>query len=141
MRSMRSPEPPPEFFVDRCIGKKAPALLAGWGWAVHLIADHYSNDAQEIPDDQWIADGLQRGWSLLTQDDRITRQPAVLDLLHQFDGLVFCLDSGQLTIVDKANRFHTHQTSIYRLARKPKPGFFHVGLARLTRRWPRERLK
>jgi hypothetical protein len=141
MRSTRLPDPPPEFFVDRCLGKQAPALLMGWGWSVNLIADHYPNDAQNIPDDEWMAEGLERGWSLLTQDDRITRQPVALDLLQQFDGLVFCLDSGQLLSVEKANRFHSHQASIYRLARKPKPGFFHVTVNGLARRWPRQRRK
>ncbi|WP_433051442.1 hypothetical protein [Dactylosporangium sp. CS-033363] len=136
MRSTRSPEPP-EFFIDRCLGKKAPQLLTGWGWSVHLIADHYPNDAQEIPDEQWIEEGLRRGWPLLTQDDRITRQPAALELLMQYDGLVFCLDSGQLTFADKANRFHACQATMYQLVRRPKPGFFHVTAIGLDRRWPR----
>src|SRR5262249_40830355 len=76
MRSTRLPESPPEFFVDRCLGKNAPGLLRAWGWKVHLITDHYPDDAQNIADDEWMAEGLERGWSLLTQDDRIVRQEA-----------------------------------------------------------------
>jgi hypothetical protein len=139
-RSRRSPEPPPEFFVDRCVGKGAPSLLRDWGWRLHLIADYYPDDAQNVADDEWMAEGLTHGWSLLTQDERILQQQPALELLRTHGGHAFCLSSAQLIARDKANRFHTHQSAIYRIARHGDAhGFFSVQPDRVTRKWPRAR--
>lgn len=136
-RSRRSPEPPPESFVDRCLGRSAPKLLREWGWTVHLIADHYPADAQDIPDDEWMAEGVRRGWKLLTQDVKILRQDAALELLGLHDGHAFALPDGQLSWQDKALRFHTHQPAIYRIARRSSYGFYTVTSVEVARRWPR----
>jgi hypothetical protein len=69
--SKTSADTRPEFFVDRSIGKTVVQTLAARGWGVHRISDVYPNDAQEIPDPQWINFGLANNWSLLTTDKRI----------------------------------------------------------------------
>lgn len=44
-----------------------------WGWIVHVLGDHFPDDGQKIGDPEWIKYGLVRGWSLLTQDERIAK--------------------------------------------------------------------
>lgn len=62
---------PPEFFVDRSLGKTTAAKLAQLGWTVHLVTDAFPNDAQNTPDEEWIAYGLGHGWAMLSKDQRI----------------------------------------------------------------------
>ncbi|WP_170183658.1 hypothetical protein [Pseudonocardia hydrocarbonoxydans] len=46
----------PEFFLDRSLGKTSASRLRAAGHIVHLIADFYPRDAQEIGDAEWIAE-------------------------------------------------------------------------------------
>jgi hypothetical protein len=59
-RSGRSSESQPEFFADRCLGKGAPRILVSRGWIVHVVSDHFPDDAQTVSDPEWIAYGLAR---------------------------------------------------------------------------------
>ena len=82
----------PEFFLDRSLGKKTASGLREAGYVVHLVADHYPNDA----DEDWIAEGCSRGWILLTKDKRIRYRAAVLEALQE--GHLFCLITGNMNI-------------------------------------------
>ncbi|WP_425393521.1 hypothetical protein [Actinokineospora enzanensis] len=74
-RSRRSaefmPATPPEFFLDRGLGRRVAERLVELGWVVHRAADHFPNDAQHVADEDWLAYGLDRGWSPLCKDGRI----------------------------------------------------------------------
>lgn len=125
-RSRRLSESPPEFFADRCLGKSAPALLVERGWIVHTIGEHFPDDAQQVSDPEWVEYGLQRGWSLLTQDERISTQVAVTTLLRKYRGCIYCLDSGNLPINARAERFEAQRRVIYQHVRDRRAGFFIV---------------
>jgi hypothetical protein len=104
-RSKRSSASPPEFFADRCLGKGAPARLVELGWIVHTISDHFPDDAQQISDPRWVEYGMQRGWSLLTQDERMSTQVTVKAMLRKYRGCIHCLDSANLPVQVRADRF------------------------------------
>ena len=59
---------PPEFFLDRSLGKETAHRLRERGFVVHLIADFYGDDAQRVADQTWVDEGSRRGWVLLTKD-------------------------------------------------------------------------
>ena len=80
---------PPEFFFDRSLGKITAARLRESGYVIHIIADHYPRDADNVPDETWIAEGCSHGWALLTKDKRIRSRaielaalPRVLRAVH-----------------------------------------------------------
>lgn len=125
-RSKRSSESPPEFFADRCLGKGAPAILVERGWIVHTISDHFPDDAKQISDPDWVEYGLQRGWSLPTQDERMCTQVAVEAMLRTYRGCIHCLDSANLPVQARADRFESHRRVIYQHVRDRKVGFFIV---------------
>jgi PIN like domain len=125
-RSTRSSASPPEFFADRCLGKSAPTLLAERGWVIHLISDHFPDDAQAVSDPDWMAYGLSRSWALLTQDERIRRQPAALELLRRHRGAIFCLSSAELPVRARVERLCAHQGAICDAVRTGRGGFFLV---------------
>jgi hypothetical protein len=101
---------------------------------VHLVAEHFDDDAQQVSDPEWIEYGLARGWALLTQDERIRRQPAALEPLRRHRGSIFCLSSAQLTVTAKADRLLRLQGAIYDLVRRGRGGFFLVDEHRVFRR-------
>lgn len=124
---------PPEFFADRCLGKGAPALLVQRGWRIHLVTDHFPDDAQTVGDPEWIEYGLSHHWALLTQDARIRRQPAALAFLRLHRGAMFCLSSAELPVAVRAARFQAHETAIYAQARSQRGGFYLVHEHRLVK--------
>jgi predicted nuclease of predicted toxin-antitoxin system len=57
------------FFLDRSLGKHIVAdALRQAGAAVEAHDDHFSQDAR---DEEWLREVGQRGWIVLTRDDRI----------------------------------------------------------------------
>lgn len=125
---------PPEFFLDRSLGKTPARQLRKAGHLVHLIADFYPDDANEIPDSEWIADGCRRGWVLLTKDRKIRYRTEELAAL---DGQLFCLGDGNLTREEMADRFLEAMPAIHRAVSQHSVGFWHVHSGgRITKMWP-----
>lgn len=125
-KSKRSSGSQPEFFADRCLGKSAPRILVSKGWSVSVISDHFSDDAQNVSDPEWIAYGLSRGWSLLTQDLRIAMQTEAHTLLRAHQGSIFCLDSSELPVHVRAERFDSRRGPIFQTVLDRRTGFFVV---------------
>lgn len=93
---------------------------------MYVVGDHFSDDGQKVSDPEWIQYGLARGWSLLTQDERIATQPAAMGLLRAHRGVIHCLDSAKLVAQIKAERFHSRQKIIYQRAIDRRTGFYVV---------------
>ncbi|MFD8718023.1 hypothetical protein ACFV2H_08390 [Streptomyces sp. NPDC059629] len=67
---------PPEFFLARNPGRRVAEGLRACGWTVHRIGDVFPDDGQDVPDEEWIAHGLDRSRIPLSKDGRIrTRDP------------------------------------------------------------------
>jgi hypothetical protein len=115
---------PPEFFFDRSLGKITAARLRNAGYVVHRIADHYPHDADDIPDQTWIAEGCSHGWALLTKDKRIRYRASELAALHT--GHLFCLVSGNLTISEMSIVWLNAMPRMLRAIRDHQTGFWHV---------------
>jgi hypothetical protein len=62
------------------------------------MADHYPDDASDVPDEEWISEGCSNGWVLLTKDKRIRYQAAELEVLRESH--LFCLVSGNMNIAE-----------------------------------------
>lgn len=59
---------PPEFFLDRGLGRRLAEELTDLGWIVHRAAAHFPDDAQHVADEDWLDYGMARGWSPLCKD-------------------------------------------------------------------------
>jgi hypothetical protein len=93
-----------------------------------------SNDASNIPDLDWIAEGSRRGWALLTKDQQIRYRAHELEALN---GQLFCLSSGNLEFHEMARRFLQAGPAIHRCIDRGHTGFWlvHEG-GRLQLKWP-----
>lgn len=125
----------PEFFLDRSLGKTSASRLRTAGHVVHLIADYYPRDAQEIGDAEWIAEGCRRGWTLLTKDRRIRYRTDELGALTS--GHLFCLADGNVTLDQITQRFLDAMPAIHRAIQNTEVGFWHIQASgRITKMWP-----
>src|SRR5690349_16771442 len=113
-----------EFFLDRSLGKRSAAPLIEAGWVVHLIADFYGDDASEVPDEEWIAEGCRRGWALLTKDKKIRYRSHELEALDS--GHLFCVASGNLSFQDMGERLRDAAPAMERAVARERFGFWHV---------------
>jgi hypothetical protein len=75
---------PPEFFLDRNLGRRVAEGLTACGWTVHRIGDAFPDDGQDVPDEEWITYGLDRSWVPLSKDGRIkTRDLEIRPVLER----------------------------------------------------------
>jgi hypothetical protein len=133
-RSRMSSDKPPEFFFDRSLGRRSAQLLVDVGWIIHMIADHYPDDAAHVPDVAWIEEGCSKGWVLLTKDQRIRYRSHELGALQ---GQLFCLSSGNLAIIEMAHRFLATRPAIDRAVARDDVGFWLVYAGgRVEKKWP-----
>lgn len=116
---------PPEFFLDRNLGRRVAEELRDRGWTVHCIADVFPTDAQDIPDEQWIAHGLDQPWVPLSKDGRIkTRDLEIQPVLDQLRG------------IEMVERLDARRDAIYRAVEKGGPAAYAVRRDHIERTWP-----
>ncbi|GAB3819366.1 PIN-like domain-containing protein [Micromonospora zhanjiangensis] len=101
-------------------------MLISRGWIVHAISDYFPDDAQAVSDPEWIEYGLSRGWALLTQDLRIATQTEVHTLLRRYQACIHCLDSSELPVQLRAERFDTRRPAIHQSVLDRRVGFFVI---------------
>ena len=136
--SRREPPKPPEFFIDRSLGKKhlAEALRAR-GFTVHTMASVYGEKrAQEMPDEEWLRDAGTNGWVVLMKDDRIRTRPAERDALARAGVRAFCLTNAQLRAHEQTTRFVRNIGRIEQRCRKSGPFIYGVYDGGVRRLWP-----
>ena len=132
------PPPPPEYFLERSLGKLTADGLRDRGWVVHTIYEHFPDDGADVTDEKWIEFGIGNGWVCLTKDKRIRYRAAEIGALTE--GHIFCLAGGNLQMTEMVDRFAQAGKAIQRGVAKHDIGFWHVyGEGRVKRMWPPER--
>jgi PIN like domain len=133
----RRTEQPPEFFVDRSLGKSIVEALRATGLIVHSMADVYGEErAQRLRDEVWLRDAGRNDWIVLTKDDAIRRRPAERDALTEAAVRAFCLTTAQLRGAEQIERFVHNRHRILRQARNAGPYIYGVYESGLKRLWP-----
>lgn len=135
----KPPAPPPEFFVDRSLGRHIVAdAIRALGYVVHSMADVYPDgEDQRVADTQWIAEADERGWVVLTKDERITRRPDEQAALAASQLRVFALGTQDMTGPEMAERYVANINRLVQRSRKQGPFVDIVHPDRAERRWPK----
>ena len=132
-----APDAPLEFFLDRSLGKSIGAALRAEGLIVRLMAEVYGEEqAQRLPDEVWLRDAGENGWTVLTKDDAIRRRPAEREAMIEAAVRVLCLTTARLRGAEQTARFVQNRHRIIRQARKPGPYIYGVYEKQLKRLWP-----
>lgn len=131
--------PPPEFFVDRSLGRyEVPEALRAAGLVVHTMADIYGEDwGQRLDDEVWLADIADAGMVALFKDDAIRRRPAQIAAVEAGSLRCFCLTNAGLKGAIQVEWFLTNLSRIRRAAHKPGPYVYGVYADRIGLLWPR----
>jgi PIN domain-containing protein len=132
----RPPNPPLEFLFDRSLGRAVPAELRKLGWRIHLIADVFPDDAQDIADDAWIDYGLVRHWVPVCKDGRIRGRTEERHPLVVHGAVLFYLDNQQLRIAEMITRLEENRSRIEQAARRGGPAICAISADRVRRTWP-----
>lgn len=126
----------PEFFVDRGLGKSVPRKLRELGWELHMLSDHFPDDAQNVEDEIWLDYGLRKGWTPICKDGRIRGRQHERQPIEVHQAALFYLDNQSLMIDDMVVRFHSAKKSIERAIERGGPACFAVTREGIRRTWP-----
>lgn len=107
MRSKKpsAAKPPDEavFFIDRSLGKEPIRTeLAKAGLVVEIHDDHFARDEE---DRVWLRTVGERGWVVLTKDQRLRYRPLEIAGLRASKARVFVLTAGNLRGIEIAAAF------------------------------------
>jgi hypothetical protein len=127
---------PPEFFLDRNLGRCVAEELRARGWTVHRIVDIFPADAQDIPDEEWITHGLDQSWIPLSKDDRIKTRDLEIQPVLDRGAVLFYLDNQQLRSIEMVERLDARRDAIFQAIEKGGPAAYAVRRDRIERTWP-----
>lgn len=137
---MQSSPSPPEYFVDRSLGRHdVPIGLQRQGLVVLTMASVYGAREQLVADEDWLQDATARAWIVLTKDKRLRFIVRRLRALHQPTLRVFILMSGNLTAEEQVGRFINNLERIEAAARERGPFVYGVYTRHIHRLWPASR--
>jgi hypothetical protein len=91
------------------------------------IHDHHF--PQNALDEDWLSEVGERGWIVLTKDDRIRYRPAALEAYRRNKVRVFIFGSGEMKAQEMADAFIKALPRISRVVRNNPAPFF----ARISR--------
>ena len=82
------------FFIDRSLGvEPIRAALINSGLVVEIHDDHFARDEE---DRVWLKTVGERGWVVLTKDQRLRYRPLEIGALRASNARVFVLTAGNL---------------------------------------------
>jgi hypothetical protein len=127
---------PPEFFLDRNLGRRVADELRALGWAVHRIGDVFPADAQGVSDEYWITHGLEQGWVPLSKDGRIKTRDLEIQPVLDRSAVLFYLNNQQLRSMEMVQRFHASRHAIHEAVEKGGPAAYAVSADGIEQTWP-----
>ena len=129
---------PPEFFIDRSLGRKHLATaLAGRGVTARTMASVYGEArAQELSDEEWLRDAGANDWVVLMKDAAIRSRPAERDALAAAGVRAFCLTNANLRAAEQTQRFLDQLDAIFDELTTPGPWICGVYSDGVRRIWP-----
>ncbi|GAB2896463.1 PIN-like domain-containing protein [Streptomyces mayteni] len=127
---------PPEFFLDRNLGRRVAEELRARGWTVHRIGEVFPADAQDIADEDWIAHGLDQGWVPLSKDGRIKTRDREIEPVRDRAAVLFYLDNQQLRALEMVSRLDHNREAIHAAIVRGGPAAYAVRIDRIDRTWP-----
>jgi hypothetical protein len=93
------------FFIDRSLGTEPIRTeLVNTGLVVEIHDDHFARDEE---DRVWLRTVGERGWVVLTKDQRLRYRPLEIAALRASKARVFVLTAGNLRGIEIAGGFVT----------------------------------
>jgi uncharacterized protein with PIN domain len=129
--------PPPEFFVDRSLGRhQVAAALRAVGWSLHTHHEVYGSRDEEVPDVEWLELCGRDGLVVLTADRRLRYRPREIAAIRRHRVRAFALVGGQLRAAEQVERLEGNRERIFAACAAPGPFVYSVYLHRIVRIFP-----
>jgi hypothetical protein len=109
--------------------KVCPRVLRDdYGWEITSWWDIYPDEEDnDIDDEVWIPEVVQRGLFILCQDDAMRYSSVIKDTIINNQAHVFALTRADLTGPQRAARFDAVREDIYRRTMLPGHAYFTLG--------------
>jgi predicted nuclease of predicted toxin-antitoxin system len=118
------------FFIDRSLGvEPIRTELRKAGIVVEIHDDHFTRDAD---DRVWLRTAGERGWVVLTKDQRLRYRPLEIAALRASKARVFVLVAGNLRGSEIASVFVAALPRIFAILNS-RPGPFVARISRAGR--------
>lgn len=128
---------PPEFFVDRSLGRhRVPEALRSVGWSLRTHHEIYGERDESVPDVEWLELCGKLDLAVLSKDRRIRYRPAEIDAISHFGVRAFVLTSGSLRAGEQAARFDHNRHRIEEACLQTGPALFAVHARRIVKVFP-----
>ncbi len=128
---------PPEFFVDRSLGRhRVPGALRLAGWTLRTHHEVYGERDEQVPDIEWLELCGRRGLPVLSKDRRLRYRPAEIEAIRRFNVRAFLLTGGSLLAAEQAERFDRNREDIERECSTAGPAICAVQALRIVRIFP-----
>jgi predicted nuclease of predicted toxin-antitoxin system len=113
------------FFLDRSLGvEPVRTQLIQAGLLVEIHDDHFARDEA---DSVWLKAGGERGWVILTKDQRLRYRPLEIAALRSSKARVFVLMAGNLRGIEIAEVFVSALLAICKVLHRHRGSFLaHV---------------
>ncbi|MGI8921267.1 MAG: hypothetical protein ACR2HD_06275 [Solirubrobacteraceae bacterium] len=128
---------PPEFFVDRSLGRHQVAdALRSSGWVLRTHHEAYGDRDETVSDVEWLELCGRQQLPVLTKDRRLRYRPAEIDAIRQFGVRAFVLTAGSLRAAEQAARFEHSRDRIEEACAARGPFVYAVHAQRIVRIFP-----
>lgn len=128
---------PPEFFIDRGLGRVVVAdAIRACGHVVHTMADVFGEREQQVADQEWLSEAGRHGWIVLTKDRRIRRRRTEIEAIARHGVSAFVLARGSLGAVAQAECFVDNLDRIIEVSREHGACVYEVRATSIRRLWP-----
>ena len=107
-------------FIDRSLGRKIAEPLREAGANVFLHDDYF---AQDVVDEEWLAEVGTRGWIVLTKDKMIRRRTIEREALLNANVKAFFFMSGNIPFAEVAQIIARALPAIQKFIAKHEPPF------------------
>ena len=124
-------------FFDRTCGRSIPQALKLLGLDVEGHGEHFAHDT---PDDVWLREVGERGWIVITNDQRIRTRQNERQALIDYAAGCFAFGQGNRKKWDTVRILARVWDGILEIAATESRPFIYVihGDARLVRLYPRD---
>ncbi|MGO9823470.1 MAG: hypothetical protein ACLPTJ_22805 [Solirubrobacteraceae bacterium] len=138
-RPSRRAERPPEFFLDRSLGRHIVAdALREVGLTVTTMADRYPETEESVKDETWIREVTHDGLVILMKDDQIRRKPREQQAVIESGARAFVVTNANLTGEQVATLFVENRHRMVQRARHAGPYIYGVYIGRLEKLFPQK---
>lgn len=132
----RSPSPP-EFFVDRSLGRHRVAkVLRASGWSLRTHHEAFGERDEKVPDVEWLEYCGREVLPVLSKDRRLRYRPQEIAAIRRRRVKAFVLTRGSLRAAEQAARFDINREAILAACEDRGPFVYAVHADRIVKVFP-----